>query len=123
MAKDLALALLATLVGSVGHVLLAKGMKTAGGLTDAPAGHLAAMLARVTGTPWVPLGVVLQAVFFFIYLALLSRAEVSWVLPVTAAGYVVVALLAQLLLAEAVTPARWLGIALIVAGVALVSRT
>ena len=57
------------------------------------------------------------------YLTLLSRASVSQVLPLTAIDYVVVAFLAQLLLAEAVTPARWAGILLIGAGVFLVSRT
>jgi drug/metabolite transporter (DMT)-like permease len=41
----------------------------------------------------------------------------------TAIDYIVVALLAQTLLAEVVTPARWAGIGLIVAGVLLVSRT
>jgi uncharacterized membrane protein len=41
----------------------------------------------------------------------------------TALDYVVVALLARLVLAEAVTPARWAGIALIIIGVVLVSRT
>ena len=41
----------------------------------------------------------------------------------TAIDYIVVALLAQLLLAEAVTPVRWAGIGFIVAGVFLVSRT
>jgi uncharacterized membrane protein len=68
-------------------------------------------------------GVALQACFFFMYLTLLSRADVSQVLPLTALDYIVVAVLAQVFLAEPVTATRWLGIALIVAGVALVSRT
>src|SRR2546426_3440071 len=74
-------------------------------------------------SPWLLLGVALQATFFVMYLTLLSRANVSQVLPLTAIDYIVVALLARLLLAEPVTPARWAGIALIAAGVALVSRT
>ena len=45
------------------------------------------------------------------------------VLPLTAVDYIVVALVARLLLAEVVTPTRWAGILLIVAGVLLVSRT
>jgi uncharacterized membrane protein len=81
------------------------------------------MVGRVVTNPWVLVGVVLQAAFFFMYLTLLSRADVSQVLPMTAFDYIVVALLAQLLLAEVVTPARWTGIGLIVLGVFLVSRT
>jgi drug/metabolite transporter (DMT)-like permease len=69
------------------------------------------------------LGVVLQAAFFVMYLTLLSRADVSKILPLTAFDYIVMAILAQYLLAEPVTPGRWAGIGLIVAGVYLVSRT
>ena len=98
-------------------------MKTVGDMTEAPAGHLGGMVASVVGNPWVLLGVVFQASFFFMYLTLLSRADVSQVLPMTAIDYIVVAVLAQTLLAEVVTPARWAGIGLIVAGVLLVSRT
>jgi uncharacterized membrane protein len=57
------------------------------------------------------------------YLTLLSRADVSQVLPMLAVDYIVVALLAQAILGEVVTAARWAGIALIVVGVGLVSRT
>jgi drug/metabolite transporter (DMT)-like permease len=121
--KTLVLILIAGLLGGTGHVLLAKGMKTVGDLTEAPGSRLGGMVGRVVTNPWVGLGVVLQASFFFLYLTLLSRAEVSQVLPMTAFDYIVVALLAQLVLGEAVTAARWTGIGFIVLGVLLVSRT
>ena len=123
MLKTLVLVVVAVVLGGAGHVLLAKGMKPVGDLTEAPAGRLGGMVGRVLSNQWVIIGVALQAVFFFMYLALLSRAEVSQLLPLTALDYVVVALLAQWALGEAVTPARWAGIGLIVVGVALVSRT
>ena len=123
MSKTLVLVLVAAMLGGVGHVMLAKGMKTVGDLTEAPPGRLGGMVGRVALNPWVVAGVVLQAVFFFMYLTLLSRAEVSWLLPITALDYLFVVLLAQYLLAEAVTPVRWAGVGLIVVGVALVSRT
>lgn len=123
MVKTLLLVLIAAVIGGTGHVMLAKGMKTVGDMTEAPASHLGGMVASVVGNPWVLLGVVLQASFFFMYLTLLSRADVSQVLPMTAIDYIVVALLAQTLLAEAVTPARWAGIGFIVVGVLMVSRT
>ncbi len=123
MLKTFLLVLVAALVGGTGHVMLSKGMKTVGDLTEAPGSLLGGMLARAMSSPWLLLGVTLQATFFVLYLTLLSRANVSQVLPMTALDYVVVAFLAQLLLAEAVTPARWLGIGFIVVGVFLVSRT
>lgn len=123
MIKTLVLVLIAGLLGGTGHVMLSKGMKTIGDLTEAPSAKVGGMVGRTVSNPWVLLGVVLQASFFFMYLTLLSRADVSKVLPMTAFDYIVVALLAQLLLAEPVTPARWTGIGFIVLGVFMVSRT
>ncbi|MBI4635924.1 MAG: EamA family transporter [Candidatus Rokubacteria bacterium] len=123
MLKTFVLVLIAALIGGTGHVMLSKGMKTVGDLTEAPAARLGGMIGRAVSSPWLLLGVALQASFFFLYLTLLSRADVSQVLPMTAIDYIVVAALANLLLAEAVTPARWAGIAFIVVGVFLVSRT
>ncbi len=123
MIKTLLLILVAGLLGGTGHVMLSKGMKTIGDLTEAPGEAVTAMVVRAATNPWVLLGVALQASFFFLYVTLLSRADVSKVLPMTAFDYIVVALLAQSLLAEPVTAARWAGIGLIVAGVALVSNS
>ena len=123
MIKTLVLVLIAGLLGGAGHVLLSKGMKTVGDLTEAPTSRIGGMVGRTVTNPWVLTGVVLQASFFFLYLTLLSRADVSKILPMTAFDYIVVALLAQMFLAEPVTPARWTGIGLIVLGVFMVSRT
>ena len=123
MLKTLALVLVASLLGGTGHVMLSKGMKAIGDLTEAPSHRLGGMIGHALTNPWVLLGVALQAAFFAMYLMLLSRADVSQVLPLTAADYIVVVFLAQLLLAEAITPARWAGVALISIGVLMVSRT
>ena len=123
MLKTLVLVLIAGTLGGTGHVLLSRGMKTVGDLTEAPAGQLGGMIARAVTNPWLLFGVGLQASFFFMYLTLLSRADVSKILPMTAFDYVIVAFLASWLLGEPITTARWLGIGFVVAGVALVSRT
>ena len=71
--------------------------------------------------PWVTLGVVLLVLWQMSRMALLSWADLSYVLPVTSVGYVLVALIGKLLLNESITGRRWAGIVLIMAGVALVS--
>ena len=71
--------------------------------------------------PWVALGVVLLVLWQLSRMALLSWADLSYVLPVTSVGYVVVALIGKFLLNESITLQRWAGIVLIMAGVALVS--
>jgi len=123
MLKTFALVLVATILGGTGHVLLAKGMRSVGDLTEAGGDRVVAMIGRAIGSPWLLIGVALQAAFFLMYLTLLSRADVSLVLPMTAIDYVTVVVLAGVLLGEPVTAARWAGIALIVGGVFLVSRS
>jgi uncharacterized membrane protein len=71
--------------------------------------------------PWVAAGVALLILWQMSRMALLSWADLSYVLPVTSIGYVVVALLGKVMLNEQITARRWTGITLIVAGVALVS--
>jgi len=73
--------------------------------------------------PWVALGVVLLIVWQLSRMALLSWADLSYVLPVTSVGYVVVALIGKFLLDESITGRRWAGIVLIMAGVSLVGSS
>jgi uncharacterized membrane protein len=71
--------------------------------------------------PWVALGVALLVLWMLSRMTLLSWADLSYVLPVTAIGYVLVALMGRVFLAEQIPLKRWAGIVLIVTGVALVS--
>ena len=123
MVKTLVIVLIAAALGGTGHVFLSMGMRPVGDLTEASSDRIGGMLTRAISNPWLILGVVLQAGFFSIYLTLLTRADVSLVLPLTAVDYIVVAVLAQYLLGEIVTPIRWAGMGLIVAGVGLLSKT
>ncbi|HXK06867.1 MAG TPA: EamA family transporter [Verrucomicrobiae bacterium] len=71
--------------------------------------------------PWVTLGVVLLVIWQLSRMTLLSWADLSYVLPVTSVGYVLVALIGWAFLNESISVTRWAGIVLIMAGVALVS--
>jgi drug/metabolite transporter (DMT)-like permease len=70
--------------------------------------------------PWAALGVALLILWLTSRMTLLSWADLSYVVPVTSIGYVLVALAGKFFLGESITPQRWAGIILIVAGVALV---
>src|SRR3982751_5669246 len=71
--------------------------------------------------PWVAAGVLLLIVWTLSRMALLSWADLSYVLPVKSIGYVLVAILGRVFLDEQISTRRWAGIALIMGGVALVS--
>src|SRR5271166_5559132 len=83
-----------------------------------PAVYLRAML-----DPFVALGIAMLILSLLTRMALLSLADLSFVLPVTAIGYVVAVFLGQRFLHETVTHQRWLGTLLILAGASLVGST
>ena len=83
-----------------------------------PLVYLRAMLS-----PFVATGVAMLILAMLIRMAVLGLADLSFVLPLTAIGYVFAALLGRFILHEEVSPQRWLGTALIFIGVALVSST
>jgi drug/metabolite transporter (DMT)-like permease len=106
------------LSASVGDTLLSHGMKQVGPVSLA---HLGMLLAAIAN-PWVIVGILCLLGFFASYLTALSWADLTFVLPATAFGYVVVAFLSKYWLHEAVSPYRWAGIVLIVCGVGFVAN-
>ena len=73
--------------------------------------------------PLVALGIAMLIVALLVRLALLSVADLSFILPMTAVGYVLAAVLGRFFLHESVSPGRWAAVALIFAGAALVGST
>jgi len=73
--------------------------------------------------PGISVGIAMLILALMVRLALLSVADLSFILPMTAIGYVLAALLGRVFLHEAVSPQRWLAVTLIFAGAALVSST
>jgi drug/metabolite transporter (DMT)-like permease len=97
-----------------GDFFLKRGLPDSAHLST-PLDYIAALFQ-----PLVALGVVLLIIWQLSRMTLLSWADLSYVLPVTSVGYVVVALIGKVLLREEITGRRWAGIVLIMAGVALV---
>ncbi len=106
------------LTASVGDTLLSHGMSQVGPVS---ASHLL-LLLRALRNPWVIAGIVCLLGFFASYLSALSWADLTFVLPATAFGYVVVALLSHFWLGEHISVSRWVGILLIVCGVGFVAN-
>jgi drug/metabolite transporter (DMT)-like permease len=113
------LVLVAVMLGaSVGDTLLGMGMREVGPVSI----HHLGTLLHAIGNPWVVAGIVLLIGFFASYLTALSWADLTFVLPATAFGNVVVALLSHFWLHEQISISRWIGILLIVAGVGFVAN-
>jgi len=87
-------------------------------LSSNPAVYLRAMV-----DPFVALGIAMLILSVLTRMALLSLADLSFVLPVTAIGYVLATLFGQVVLHEAVTAQQWMGSVLIFMGTGLVGTT
>lgn len=106
-----------TVFSTAGDSLLARGMKELGGVSL----HNVSGLLLAILNPFVAAGIFLLLAFFACYMSALSWADLTYVLPATSLGYVLVALIAHFSFHEEISPTRWLGIALIAAGVGFVA--
>lgn len=116
---DVIILLLITVVlGSFGQVSMKKGLMSLGGikLTEI----LSRKLFDVVFQKYVLIGIILYSFSTLLWFVILSRAELSFVYPLIALGYVLTALLARLIFNELITPVRWFGILLILGGAALI---
>jgi drug/metabolite transporter (DMT)-like permease len=101
----------------VGDSLLSYGMKQVGNISW----HDVAALVLAIANPWVGLGIVFLLGFFASYMTALSWADLTYVLPASSLGYVLLAFIAKFALHENVSAMRWIGIALVSSGVGFVT--
>lgn len=108
------------LVGQGGDIALSFAMKRIGEVRNFGPRNLLRTMGRAFRISWMWLGIGLMTVAFFSFLALLSWANVSLVVPATAASYLVGALGAKYLLGEHIDRMRWIGVVVVCVGVAFV---
>ena len=117
--KSAIFAVVAVMASVAGNFLLSRGMHEVGRtLSTSPLDYLATLL-----NPSVAGGVTLLAVWLLAQLSLLSWADLSYVLPITATAYAMTAVVGWLAFSENVSPERWAGVALITTGAMLVGWT
>jgi uncharacterized membrane protein len=117
--KTVIFAVIVIVSNVVGNLLLSVGLRQIGSLLhQPPLAYISALF-----NPFVAAGVALLIVWMLSHMALLSWADLSYVMPITSFGYVLAAVLGHFVLREDISWQRWGGVCLIVAGVLLVSRT
>jgi len=121
--KTLFVMICAVTAGTVGDILLSLGMKELGDLSAKSVRGILTTFAHAMGEPKIVVGTAMLALFFFLWLAVLSWEDLSVALPLQALNYVVVALIARFWMGEAVTPLRWGGIILVCIGVILIAKS
>ncbi len=105
-----------------GQILVRRGMLQVGSLESYAPWPLLTYFWHALCNPNVIGGTILNAVFYFLFLAALSWTDVTVALPMTAIEFGFAALLAVTILKESVPPIRWAGIVLVIIGVILIAR-
>jgi drug/metabolite transporter (DMT)-like permease len=123
MLKTVIVMLMAVTAGTVGDILLTKGMKELGDVSAMSLKGILNAAFQALTSPKLIMGTAMLAVFFFLWLAVLSWEDLSVALPMQALNYVLVAFLSQYYLHEAVTPMRWAGTILVCVGVVLITKS
>lgn len=107
-----------TLTAPLGDALLSRGM-TQIGTVDL---HHLVLLWHALFNPFIDCGILLLIGFFASYMTALSWADLTFVMPATALGYVMLALLSRFWLHERLSASRWAGICLIMCAVGFVAN-
>ena len=106
------------LTASFGDALLSRGMAQVGQVDL----HHLPLLFHALFNPNIDFGILLLIGFFATYMNALSWADLTFVMPATAFGNVVIALISRFLLHETLSWSRWLGILLITSAVGFVAN-
>lgn len=112
------LALAVVVLNSFGNLSLAWGMKRLPEMGANPLHYLRAMF-----DPFVAVGIAMLILWLLMRMALMSWADLTFAVPITALAYVMGAVLGKVFLHETVTAAQWSGTLFIFAGTALVGTT
>ena len=116
------LALAVLIFGSTGgEIAITHGMKSTGEPERLRPRELLQFLGRAMRNGWFWAGIPLMALSFYSLLVLLSWEPITLVIPASALSYVVGTFGAKYILREDVSVARWIGVLLVCAGVALVA--
>jgi drug/metabolite transporter (DMT)-like permease len=116
--ETLVLTLAVVLLNAFGNLALAWGMKHREAVSLNPLDYIRALF-----DPFVAVGVGLLVLWLLTRMALMSWADLSFVIPMTAVGYLLSAVFGHIFLGEQISPLRWLATLLIVVGIALVGST
>ena len=121
MTKLLTILLIALVFEAIGVVFLSRGLKEIGELRQVSFAEITRLISRGVTNPHLLLGVFFEALFFVGLLMLMSKADVSFVWPLTSLSFVLTTIAAKLYLEEQVPMARWLGVCLIMLGAGLIT--
>ena len=121
MTKLILVLLVGLMCEAVGVVFLSRAIKEVGEVKQVSTSEIWRLVKTGATNPKMLTGIALEAVFFGVLLYLMSRADLSFVWPMTALSFVFTTIAAKLILKEQVTGLRWSGVVFIMIGAAMIT--
>jgi multidrug transporter EmrE-like cation transporter len=113
--------ILSVLTGGFAQTMMKLGTKRVGEFGDTP---VLDYLLRLMTSPFIILAVVSYGLGVILYMLVLSRTDLSYLYPVmTALGLVLASLISVFIVGEHISPLRMAGIAVVIAGVLMLSQS
>ncbi len=106
-----------------GQLLLKTGMRNMGGFSLEAITQDPLVVFRIIFNPFIFVGLVLYVVNVFLWLDVISRADLSYVYPFLSLSYAAVVIASWLILGEQMSWTRIAGVAVVTVGVYLISRS
>jgi multidrug transporter EmrE-like cation transporter len=122
MIKYIPLILAGVLLNAIAQILLKKGMLSVG-YFEFHFENFFPIIKKVTNNLYILSGLTSYVISVMIWLLVLARVEVSYAYPFLSVGYVVVTVLGYFIFQENLSWMRVIGIAVIIVGVLLLSRS
>ena len=119
----LGLILVSVLLAASAQIVLKHGMNHVTHVLGRPFKLDAESLKAAGSTFWVWAGLFLFGLSAFVWLAVLSRASLSFAYPFASLSYVLILLADKFILQEQIPPLRWAGVFFIMTGIVLVAQT
>lgn len=116
------LIILTDVIESFAELFWKKGT-LATGITNVTLDNFVEFLARLASGFGLWLGLACYIINFFLWIAVLSKVDLSVAFPTGSTSYIIVALLSIAFLGEHVSLARWAGIIFIIIGIYYISRS
>jgi len=119
----LILVLICVFAGAAGQILWKHGMSSLDEINGVEDFVQVKTIFNIFTNKYIFLGIIFYGLALILWLGAMSTLDVSFMYPMLSLGYVVTAVLAFTFLGEHVGPMRWLGIALIVVGCFLITKS
>jgi len=111
----------AVILAAIGHLMIKAGL-TGVAATTAHAAIFSRLLTYFT-QPYVLLGLTIYGLGTAMWVVAVSKHDISYVFPISALNYVLVTMGGKFLFGETIPGKRWVGVALVIVGVALMQNS